>query len=162
MSTERPHHFGHLLKFQKKKKKNKSLQPLILYISFHDLINVYGRGSGANNLTRYKILISTEISCHFGHLLQVSRKSLWSLILYAFFMILYMYKAPGQTTPWGQNIDLFGHLLQVSKNLFGIWYYIQFLKILYMYIAPGQGRQPTGWQFWCEKGFITLSICCKF
>ena len=32
-----------------------------------------------------KILMLTETSCHFGHLLQVSKKSLWSLILYIFF-----------------------------------------------------------------------------
>ena len=36
MSTGRPHHFGHLLQVS-----NKSLQPLTLYTSFHDLINVY-------------------------------------------------------------------------------------------------------------------------
>ena len=45
MSTGRPHHFGHLLQVSKK-----SLQPLILYLSFHNLINVYSRGSpGADN-----------------------------------------------------------------------------------------------------------------
>ena len=32
-----------------------------------------------------KILMSTETSCHLSHLLQVSKKSLWSLILYNFF-----------------------------------------------------------------------------
>ena len=35
--------------------------------------------------TRDKILMSTETSCHFAHLLQVSKKSLSSLILYIFF-----------------------------------------------------------------------------
>ena len=56
--------------------------------------------SGADN-PRGKILMSTETSCHFGHLLQVLEKSLWSLILYIFCMILYMYIALGQrlTTP---------------------------------------------------------------
>ena len=49
--------------------------------------------------------MSTGTSFHFGHLLQVSKKSLWSLILYNFFMILNMYRAPGkgQTAPRGQN-----------------------------------------------------------
>ena len=42
-----------------------------------------------------EILMSTGTSCHFGHVLQVSKKSLRSLILYHFFMILYMYIAPG-------------------------------------------------------------------
>ena len=36
MSTGRPHHYGHLLQVYKE-----SLQPLTLYTSFHDLINVY-------------------------------------------------------------------------------------------------------------------------
>ena len=42
MSTGRPHHYGHLLQVY-----NESLQPLTLYTSFHDLINVYSRRSGA-------------------------------------------------------------------------------------------------------------------
>ena len=51
--------------------KKKPLQPLNLYTSFHDLINVYSRRAPGD-----KILISTETSCHFGHLLQVSKTSL--------------------------------------------------------------------------------------
>ena len=45
---------------------------------------------------------------HFGHLLKVSKQCYSILILYNFFMILYMYVAPGkgQTTPWGQNFDV--------------------------------------------------------
>ena len=39
-----PHHYGHLLQVYKE-----SLQPLTLYTSFHDLINVYSRRSGADN-----------------------------------------------------------------------------------------------------------------
>ena len=70
MSTRRPHHYGHLLQVYKE-----SLQPLTLYTSFHDLINVYSRRSGADN-PEDKILMSTETSCHFSHLLQVSKKSL--------------------------------------------------------------------------------------
>ena len=54
--------------------------------------------------------MSTGTSCHFGHLLQVvKKKSLWSLILCIFFfMILYMYIAPGQgqTAPRGQSFNV--------------------------------------------------------
>ena len=32
-----------------------------------------------------KLLMSTETPCYFGHLLQVSKKSLHSLIIYIFF-----------------------------------------------------------------------------
>ena len=44
MSTGRPYHYGHLLQVYKE-----FLQPLTLYTSFHDLINVYSRRSGADN-----------------------------------------------------------------------------------------------------------------
>ena len=41
--------------------------------------------------------MSTGTSCHFGHLLQVVKKiSLKSDFMHFFFMILYMYIAPGQ------------------------------------------------------------------
>ena len=52
--------------------KQEYLQPLTLYTSFHDLINVYSRRSGTDN-PRGQILMSAETSCHFGHLLQVSK-----------------------------------------------------------------------------------------
>ena len=74
--------------------KKESLQPLTLYTSFHDLINVYSRRSGAEN-PRDKILMSTETSCHFRHLLQVSKKSLCSLILYNIFHDFIHVYSPG-------------------------------------------------------------------
>ena len=44
----------------------------------------------------------------FAHILQVTNWPLQNLILYTFFMILYMYIAPGQgqTAPWGQTFDV--------------------------------------------------------
>ena len=157
MSTGRPHHYGHLLQVYKE-----SLQPLTLYTSFHDLINLYIRRSGADNPRgqnfdvnrnllslqsfatslkkislksdfiqffswfytctwqplRDEIFMSTGTSCHFGHLLQVLKKSLWSLILCIFFMILYMYIAPGQgqTAPRGQSFNVNRNVL--SFHLF--------------------------------------------
>ena len=95
-----------------------------------------------------KILMSTETSCHFRHLLQVSKISLWSLILYNFFfMILYMYIAPGQglTIPWGWNFDVNRNILSLRSFVASLKKislksdFIQFFfMILYMYIAPGQ------------------------
>ena len=65
MSTGRPHQFSHLLQVS-----IKSLPPLILYTSFHNLLNVYSHGSVRDRQPqRNKILMSTETSCHFGHLL---------------------------------------------------------------------------------------------
>ena len=65
--------------------------------------------------------MSTETSCHFGHLLQFSKKYLRSLILYNFFMILYMYSpGAGADSPPGDKVLMstemschFIHLLQV-------------------------------------------------
>ena len=39
---------------------------------FHDLIHVYSPGAGGIQPPGDKILMSTEPSCHFGHLLLVS------------------------------------------------------------------------------------------
>ena len=49
--------------------KKESLQPLTLYTSFHDLINVYSRQG--QTTPGDKILMSTETSGHFGQLLQI-------------------------------------------------------------------------------------------
>ena len=66
-----------------------------------------------------EILMST--SYHFGHLLQVSKKSLWSLILYNFFHDLIHVYSPGagqgQTAPWEQNFDVPGDDLSTSLRL---------------------------------------------
>ena len=62
-----------------------------------------------------KILMSTETSCHFGHLQQI----FYTILL----MILYMYIAPGQglTTPWGQNFD-------VNRNILSFWSFVASFK----------------------------------
>ena len=69
--------------------KKKCLWSLLLYNFFHDLIHVYSPGAGADTPPPPgdKISMSTERPDHFTHLLQVSKTSLWSLILYSFFMI---------------------------------------------------------------------------
>ena len=62
--------------------------------------------------------MSTEMSCHFGHLLQVSKKiSLRSDFIQFFFMILYMHIAPGQgqTAPRGQSFDVNGNILSLHS-----------------------------------------------
>ena len=39
---------------------------------FHDLLHVYSPRAGGKQLPGDKVLMSTETSCHFGHLLLVS------------------------------------------------------------------------------------------
>ena len=70
-----------------------------------------------------KILMSTETSCHFRHLLQVSKNLFKSDFIQFFFIILYMYIASGQglTTPWGQNFD-------VSMNILSLRSFVASLK----------------------------------
>ena len=70
-----------------------------------------------------KILMTTERPFLFAHMLQVSKWSLWNLILYTFLMILYMYIAPGQghTTPWGQTFD-------VNRKPLSLWPFVAGLK----------------------------------
>ena len=95
-------------------------------------------------------------SCHFGHLQQVS-KNVFEVWFYTiFFMILYMYIAPGQglTTPWGRNFD-------VNRNILSLWSFVLSFKkrslksdfiqfflhdfIYFIYIVPGQGQTvPKG------------------
>ena len=70
-----------------------------------------------------KVLMSTETSYHFGHLLQVSKQSLCSLILYTFFMILNMYIAPEQeqTAPRGHSFD-------VNRNILSLQSFVESFK----------------------------------
>ena len=69
MSTARPYYFTHLLQVSKK-----SLSSLILnFYFFYDLIHVYSPGAGGIQPPGDKVLMSTETSCHFGHLLLVSK-----------------------------------------------------------------------------------------
>ena len=120
-----------------------------------------------------KILMSTETSCRFGHLLQVS-KNLFEVWFYTiFFMILYMYIAPrqGLTTPWGR-------IFYVNRNILSFWSFvasfknnslksdfIEFFSWFNTCIYP-QGRgaySPQGTKFWCQqKCLVTSFICCKF
>ena len=51
--------------------------------------------------------MSTETSCHFGHMLQVSKTSLRSLILYNFFHdFIHVYSpGAGADSPRGQSFE---------------------------------------------------------
>ena len=90
-----------------------------------------------------------------------------------FFMILYMYIAPGQgqTAPRGQSFNVIRnvlsfHLFDASfkkKCLWSLILYNLFYDLIHVY-SPGAGADsPQGTKFGCQqKGIITLPICCKF
>ena len=117
-----------------------------------------------------KILMSTGTSCHFSHMLQVSK----NLLEVWFYTVNVHYQ--GQTAPRGQSFDVNRYVLSLhsfvasfKKNVFEIWFY----KIFFSWFntcSPGAGAErPQGTKFWCQqKGlitfpiFITFPICCKF
>ena len=98
MSTESPYHFDHLLQVS-----NKSRWILILYTYFNVFPRMYiAPGQGQTPFVD-KILMSTERPCHFAHLLQVSKKYLWSLIFLHIFACFYTCISPrgrGRQSPW--------------------------------------------------------------
>ena len=109
-----------------------------------------------------KILMSTETSCHFAHLLQVSKNSLSSLILYnIFFMILYMYIAPGQslTTPWGWNFNVNRNILSLRSfvahfkriSLKSDFIHFFFSWLIHVYSTRAGADSPQGTKFWCQQ-----------
>ena len=51
--------------------KKNLFEVLSLYIFFHDLLHVYSPGQGGVQPPGDKVLMSTETSCHIGHLVQV-------------------------------------------------------------------------------------------
>ena len=71
----------------------------------NDFIHVYSHGARAENPFQNwdKLLMSTESPYHFDHMLQVSNKSLWILILHIFLMFFNMYIAPLWTKSWCQQ-----------------------------------------------------------
>ena len=116
-----------------------------------------------------KILMSTETSCHFSHLLQVSKQSLWSLILYNFFNdFIHVYSPKGRGwQPLGDEIVMptgtschFRHLLQVSKRSF--WCLILYTSFFHHFIhvySPRQGQTaPQETKFWCQQKCLVTSF----
>ena len=115
MSTEMSCHFIHLLQVSKK-----CLWSLILYKFLYELIHVYSHGAGVDSPPGDKILMSTERPYHFTHLLQVSKKSLWSLILYIIFhdwIHAYSPGAVGIQPPGGQSFDVNRNFLSLRSSV---------------------------------------------
>ena len=116
-----------------------------------------------------KILMLTETSCHFGHLLQVSKKSLWSLILYSFFhdfIHVYYIKPQGRgwqilgTKFWCQQEHLVtsvGCRKFKKKISLKSWFYTIFFMTLYMSIALDRGQTaPRGQSFAVNRNVLSL------
>ena len=81
MATGTSCHFGHLLQLSKK---------ISFKSDFIQFFSWFYTGIWPRGRSRQppgdKVLMSTKMSCHFIHLLQVSKQCLWSLTLNNFFM----------------------------------------------------------------------------
>ena len=180
MSTGRPHHYGHLLQVYKE-----SLQPLTLYTSFHDLINVNSSTSGADNprgqnfdvnrnlLSLQSLATSFKkisLKSDFIHLMQVLKKYLWSLILYNLFYDLIHVYSPGpeadspQGTKFGcqqKGIITLPICCKFQRNLFEVWFYTFFFHDLIHVYSPRAGAySPQGTKFWCQQKLLVTSVIC--
>ena len=61
-----------------------------------------------------KILMSTETSCHFGHLLQVSKKSLKSDCIHFFHAFIHVYTlGAGADNPLGTKFEINRNILSL-------------------------------------------------
>ena len=95
--------------------KKMSLKCLILYNFFHDLIHVYNLGQGVDsahgtNFWCQQEGLMTLPIC--DHLLQVSKKSLWTLILYNFFHdLIHVY------SPWAWDMQPPGDKVLCQQKL---------------------------------------------
>ena len=125
MSTGVPHHYSHLLQVWKE-----SLQPLTLFTSFHDLITVYSRRSGADSLRGQHFGVNRNHLSLGSFATSFKKISLKSDFIPIFFMILYMYIAQGKGTKfWCQQEHLVTSLIccKFQKHLFEVWIYTNFL-----------------------------------
>ena len=83
-----------------------------------------------------------------------------------FFMILYMYIAPGQgqTAPRGQSFDVHRSVLSLhsfvasfKKSLWSLILYNFFHDLIHVYIAPGHGQTaPRGQNFDVNRKALSL------
>ena len=149
----------------------KSLWSLILYI-FYDLYMYIAPGQGLTTPWG-RNLMSTGTSCHFSHLLQVSKNFFWSLILHKFFLdFIYVYSSrAGADSPQGTKFWCQQKCLATSficckfqnEYLWSLILYNFFHDLIHVY-GPGAGADsPQGTKFLCQqKGLITLHIYSKF
>ena len=123
---------------------------------------MYSHRSGADNPRGQNFDVNRNLLSLRSFATSLNKKL--CMILYNFFMILYMYIAPGQglTTPWRQNFD-------VNRNLLSLQSYVASFKkspwslILYNKCSLAGADSRQGTKFWCQQiCLVTSFICCKF
>ena len=136
---------------------------------FHDFIHVYGPEAGADNALGMKFWCQQEHLVTSVNCCKFKKISFEVWFFTYFFMILYMYVAPGQgqTDPRWQSFDvnrnvfsLHSFVASFKKNVFEVWFYHD---LIHVYSPRAGADSPQGTKFWCQqKSLITLPICCKF
>ena len=116
MSTGRPHHYGHLLQVYKE-----SLQPLTLYTSFHDLINVYSRRSGADNPRGQNFDVNRNLLSLQSFATSLKKISLKTDFIQFFHDFIHVAPGQGLTTPRGRNF-------YVNRNILSLWSFVASFK----------------------------------
>ena len=115
--------------------------------------------------------MSTEMSCHFIHLMQVLKKCLWSLIFYNLFYDLIHVYSPGagagspQGTKFGcqqKGIITYPICCKFHRNLFEVWFYTFlffyfFHDLIHVYSPGAGGIQPPG-----DKVLMSTETSCYF
>ena len=130
---------------------------------FHDFIHVYspgaGAGAGADNPLGTKFRCQQEHLVTSGICCKFKKNSLKSDLYNFFFMILYMYVAPGQgqTETRGQNLDV--NRKALSLYPFGASFKETSLNSDFIHVySPGAGGlQPPG-----DKVVISTEMSCQF
>ena len=129
---------------------------------------VYSPGAGLTTPWD-NIFMSTGTSFHFGNLWQVSKKSLWSVILYTSFSWFYTWdrgkQPPGDIVLMSTEMPFhFIHLLQVSKQCFwNLILYIFFHDLIHVYNPGAAADSPQGTKsLMSTERPYHLPICCKF
>ena len=132
---------------------------------FHDYIHVYSPRARVDS-PQGQILMSTERPYHFTHLLQVSKKSLWSLILYIFFFhLIHVYSLEaGADSPQGQSFDVNRNVLSFHsfvasfKTMSLKSDFIQFFHdLIHVYSPRAGGIQPPS-----DKVLMSTETSCHF
>ena len=145
----------------------KNLFEVWFYAIFFMILYMYIAPGQGQTAPGDKVLMSTEMSCHFIHLMQVLNKCLWSLILYNLFYNLIHVYSPGtgadspQGTKFGcqqKGIITLPICSKFQRNLFEVWFYTFFFHdLIHVYSPRAGGIQPPG-----DNVLMSTETSCHF
>ena len=120
---------------------------------FHDLIHVYSPRAGVRQPPGNKVLMSTEMSCHFTHFTfcKFQKMSLMSDFIYFLYDLIHVYSPEaGPDSPRGQNFDVNRKAISLYsfvanfKEITLMSDFIHFHDLIHVYSPRAGGIQPLG------------------